>query len=466
MLLLLGITIGVFWLINQPVEISFDKVKDELAKSEIPVVIIHTKEEIKDEPKVAAELIIKKKDSILIQHKIGIEYRGKTSYNFSNKKSYAFEFYDENGEEEEVEVLGMPKDEEWNLIGNVVLSMGGDTWDKSLLFNDIGYTLSRQVGRYASRLEYVELVIDNKYLGVYTLGEKLKRGKNRIDIKENKPDSTQMGSFIIAIDKSNPLPSEKKTSNKFDMSEAAHYTASTSFRSSYNVIGEIIKRPPSEKVFDENKSEEIYYNYEYPKSSKITQAQRKYIEEFIFQFETSVLKDSFISGKRAYFDYIDVSSFVDYLLVNELCKNIDGYRLSGFLHKDFGGKLIAGPVWDMNIGFNEGYRLPDDAWVYDYNKYVQGDMWSMPFWWPKLMEDPLFKSEVRNRWKTLRAEDWSDESLMNMVDNKANYLIKNGAIQRNMKKWHSKKTYDYQKSISSLKEFLSKRAKWMDEALR
>jgi spore coat protein CotH len=46
---------------------------------------------------------------------------------------------------------------------------------------------------------------------------------------------------------------------------------------------------------------------------------------------------------------IDVPSFVDFMLVNELCSNSDVYQSSTFFHKDRDGKLRAGPVWDFNL---------------------------------------------------------------------------------------------------------------------
>ncbi|OYX16065.1 MAG: hypothetical protein B7Z16_12175, partial [Algoriphagus sp. 32-45-6] len=61
------------------------------------------------------------------------------------------------------------------------------------------------------------------------------------------------------------------------------------------------------------------------------------------EFEKALISDDFSSNGRNYTDYIQVSSFVDYFLITELCRNVDAYRISTFLEKDRGGKLAMGP---------------------------------------------------------------------------------------------------------------------------
>ena len=78
---------------------------------------------------------------------------------------------------------------------------------------------------------------------------------------------------------------------------------------------------------------------------------RNYIEEYVFDFETALLNDDLTSSTRTYTDYIDLASFADGFIMNELAGNIDAYRISTFLHKPRGEKLRFGPIWDLNIGY-------------------------------------------------------------------------------------------------------------------
>ena len=44
-----------------------------------------------------------------------------------------------------------------------------------------------------------------------------------------------------------------------------------------------------------------------------------------------------------------MNSFVDFLIINELCKNIDAYRLSTYFQINENKKVVMGPIWDFNF---------------------------------------------------------------------------------------------------------------------
>ena len=56
--------------------------------------------------------------------------------------------------------------------------------------NFLAYTLSREMGHWAARCQFVEMVIDNDYRGVYVIEEKIKRNSNRVDISKLKDTDT------------------------------------------------------------------------------------------------------------------------------------------------------------------------------------------------------------------------------------------------------------------------------------
>jgi hypothetical protein len=121
-----------------------------------------------------------------------------------------------------------------------------------------------------------------------------------------------------------------------------------------------------------------------------------------------------------------------------------------------------GPVWDFDIGFDNGERVPINNWVVNYNNYVRGDAWMMPFWWPRLLEDPQFRTEVKQRWSTLRGGVLSNTALNQLITNTATYLKANGAVKRNYDKWDKGIGVNYDQSVNALQEFLQQRASWMD----
>jgi len=335
------------------------------------------------------------------------------------------------------------------------------------MYHYLAYNLYRQMGNYASRTQFVELEINNEYQGVYVFMEKLKRDVNRINLSPISA-ADPSGGYILKIDKTSGGDLGRVEPVEFfetNWADDATYTEQISFRSNYDINGELIDFDPYGPPYHSEMPLETYFLYEYPKAEEITPEQKTYIQGYIDDFETALLTDDFGTEARTYTDFIDTDSFVDMFIINELCKNIDAYRLSTYLYKNLDGRLNIGPPWDFNIGFDTGGRIPNDGWVIDYNTYVESDPWMMPFWWPRLMEDPQFRAQVKTRWMELRGGVLSNSAMHAFIDETANYLIDNGGIERNYDKWDRGLNVDYQGSVNSLKTFMQDRANWMDSQI-
>jgi hypothetical protein len=116
----------------------------------------------------------------------------------------------------------------------------------------------------------------------------------------------------------------------------------------------------------------------------------------------------FTDPEAGYQAYADLNSFVDLFLINELSRNVDGYRLSSYLYKDKdsnGGKLHAGPAWDYDIAWGNANYCNGSAlagWAYQFGNICPSDGNQVPFWWSRLEEDSTFVNAVRCRWNHLR----------------------------------------------------------------
>ena len=77
---------------------------------------------------------------------------------------------DSVGDDLVVSLLGLPEEEDWILYGPYS--------DKTLMRNVLGYELARQLGYYSSSTKFCEVVLNNEYMGLYVLMEKLKRDKD------------------------------------------------------------------------------------------------------------------------------------------------------------------------------------------------------------------------------------------------------------------------------------------------
>ncbi len=429
-------------------------IEEEAAESEIPpedklpLFSINTNgSTIVDEPKIDAEITINQADIVSFTGKIGIEIRGASSQMFP-KKSYGFETRDENNEDLNVSVLDMPEEEDWILYAPYS--------DKSLIRNILIYDLSRDMDRYASRSQFVELNINNTFQGLYVFMEKLKRDSNRIDINKLKDDENTgedlTGGYILKID---------KTAGS-NLGEG--YNDQNSFTSLYG--------PPNATI-----GQKINFLYEEPDAEDITTEQKVYISNYMAQFEDVLASDDFTDPVLGYAAYIDVDSFLDFFLLNEISNNVDGYRLSTFMYKDKNEKLKIGPIWDFNLGFgNANYCSGGETnvWAYKFNERCSEDFWQVPFWWNRLLQDPEFVLQLKDRWNILRGGVLSNGSIDSKVDGYVNTLNKAGSINSNFNTWNILGTYvwpnnfigsSHSDEIGYLKNWTNDRLTWLDGAI-
>jgi len=424
-----------------------------LDSSDIPIVLINTfGQHIPDEPKITAHLGIIDNGPGQVNHLndpfngydgfIGIELRGSSSQSFP-KKPYALETRDSSGSNLNVSLLGMPAENDWCLIPNYS--------DKTLMRNSFTYDMARNMGYWAPRSRFCEVLVNGEYQGVYALMEKIKKDNNRVNISTLLPSDITgdalTGGYIIKID--------KPTGAGNDGWESPFL-------------------PPVN-----NNGQRIFFQYHYPKPDEIQQQQKNYIQAFIDTFETVLHSPQFNNPITGYYKYADLNSFVDYFILNELSKNVDGYRLSAFLYKDRnsqGGKVVMGPVWDFDLAYrNADYCGGDDftGWAYQFGNMCDGDGWQLPFWWEKLLTDTVFTNTIKCRWVQLRNTLLDTTVIFTYIDS-VHALINNAQV-RNFQQWPILGVYvwpnpqpipqTYNEEILSLKKWFRNRLQWLDNNL-
>ncbi len=370
--------------------------------------------------------------------KISIELRGSSSQSFFPKKSYSLETQDSSGNNNNVAIMDMPTENDWVLYAPYS--------DKTLIRNVLSYRLGENLGEYAPRTKLCELVLNNVYQGVYVFCEKIKRDNDRVDI--SKLDSNDLagdsltGGYIIKIDKA---------------------TGSLGYDWSSPI-------PPPNAG-----SQLIRYQFHYPKQDEILPAQAAYIENHVTTFENTLNGPNFIDTTLGYRSFINVRSFIDFFIINELNKNVDGYRLSTYFYKDRdskGGLINMGPLWDFNLAFgNANYcqGSPTNGWAVDFNYTCPSDNWLIPFWWDRLGQDTTYNNELRCRWENLRLNQLHLDTILNKIDTLAVYLDE--SQQRNFQRWPILGTYvwpnnfigtTYASEITYLKNWITSRIAWVD----
>ena len=414
---------------------------------QLPQISINTNgTAIVDEPKIMAEMVVMEDDIIDFSGLIGIEIRGSSSQMFP-KKQFGLETRDASEEGIDVSILGLPEEEDWILYAPYS--------DKSLIRNVLIYDLARDIGRYASRLNFAEVSINGDYNGLYVFMEKLKRDANRIDINKLKVDENSgedvTGGYILKIDKA-------------DGADETLYTDVNAITSDYAPMNATL-------------NQKIHFVYDTPDEEDITDEQRQYITNYMNAFEDALAADNFTDANDGYAKYIDVDSFIDFFLLNELSNNVDGFRLSTWLTKEKSEKLKMGPIWDFNLAFGNANYCgggETNVWAYKFNERCSNDTWLIPFWWERLLSDPVFVSQLQNRWDELRSGAFSNQYIINKINSYTETLNAAGAIDANFEKWPVLTEYvwpnnyvgnTYSSEVTYLKTWINDRLSWLDTSI-
>jgi len=370
----------------------------------------------------------------------GMHVRGNSSAGYE-KKSYALETRDSDGQDLDVSLFGLPEEEDWVLHGPYS--------DKTLMRNVLMYTWSTRIGRYASRTKFIELFVEDggdslgeeDYRGVYVLMEKIKRDENRVDIdKMEETDNSEpeiSGGYLLKKDWVEGGPNTYINTETYD-----------------DVL----------LLVD-------------PDPDQITSQQRSWLQDWINEFEAVLAGPDFADETHGYASYIDVDSFIDHHLMVELGRNVDGYVLSTWLYKERNGKLNMGPIWDYNgsLGNADYFESWDpEGWHYE-NSEFPADNPTAYNWYERLFEDPAFVERYAARWAELRASSLSTEMLLADID--ANAAILATPAERNFQRWdilgeyvwpndfEAEERQSYAEEVDYLKNWVTLRVQWMDQAV-
>ncbi|MES2642675.1 MAG: CotH kinase family protein [Myxococcota bacterium] len=351
-----------------------------------------------------------------------IEVRGSSSSYFP-KRSYNLELQDAAGEDVALPVMGLPAEADWVLYGPYT--------DKTYVRDALAFRLIRRLGGYAPRVRFAEMFVDEAYVGIYAVTEKPELDANRVDLPHPAPTAPGdlSGGYLFKIEGG----------------------------------------PPEEGWL--TSAQGAMYELRDPDADKITPAQLEWLRAWIDRFEAGMAAGDDPAA------WIDVPSFVDYVLVNELSRNVDAYRRSTFLHKapdSLGGKLHAGPVWDFNIAwgnaeFCEGWNPEGLVWEAED---VCLDWQHIPAWWITLLRDPRFTQALRCRWELLREGELSDSALAATVDELVAPLAhaepRDHGHWRTLgwdlwPNWYVGETWEDE--LAYLVDFTHRRAAWLDAEL-
>jgi len=276
------------------------------------------------------------------ESEIEIRGRGNTTW-YWPKKPYAIKLGSK------ARIMGMPKHKRWVLLANFM--------DRTMLRNRIAYKAAQQTSlAWTPRNEIVELVFNGKHLGNYMFIEQIKEDENRVNVSKD-------GGYILELD--------------FHFDNPAH----VQWLSPYGNTAQ----------FGNN----IPFAVKFPEDDEVTTEQMDWIKNYIDQAGNAIYGTAYLDPENGYKKYIDMTSFVDYWLIYELCVNHElANPGSVYMYKDKDTKLFAGPCWDFDWG----------TFSYNASPQARGKLFmTEAIWYKQFFKDPAFRALAKERWNAVKS---------------------------------------------------------------
>ena len=342
--------------------------------------------------------------------------RGNSTWQYFDKKAYKLKFT------VKTDLFGMGAAKKWVLLANAL--------DETMMRNYIAFSLGKMLGlEYTSDFQLVNVFLNNEYKGVYLLCEQVQEGEARVNINSSKNGKVDTGYLIEGIN--NPTPVDYKT-----------FT-----------LGSV----DGNQLGDEGRFTFIIKS---PELAQCTDEQRSFIKDYVKNTNEAIFKKDWNKIQQ----YVDVNSFVNMFLLDEIMLNQD-MGFSFYMYKKQGGKLYMGPMWDFDQACGSSSHGGSG-----YKGWYAG---SELEWFTSLIEIPQFRELVAKRYKEKKSQI---HGLLDTIDNTVNKYSYDFAMSnyvfntfgkrdrwRTMSEIAALKTY--KEHIIYLKTWLTNRFIWMENQL-
>lgn len=337
-----------------------------------------------------------------------IKGRGNSTWDMA-KKPYKIKF------DSKTSLFNMPEHKTWVLLANYA--------DKSLMRNYLAYRLAKKIEMpFTPSYNFVEVYLNGQHQGNYMLSDQVEVASTRVNIPEIGPSDTGddviTGGYLLEIDQR-------------------------------------ILEAKDEPYFESNQFPIVIKSPEEPSGLQMT-----YISNYVKEAEEVLFGANFADTDNGFRKYFDEEAMIRWFIVSEVFKNVDSQSFSSiYFHKDRGGKLTMGPLWDFDLGAgNAGHCtecMQATGWHVRHNP-----------WFSRMYEDPAFRAKVKSMWQQYKPEI---DDLLPTIDKTAAYL--DLSQRRNFTLWPDfndpnwttvQGKLSYKSQVDYLKTFLAARIAWMD----
>lgn len=374
--------------------------------AQIPIISIHSNEEIIDEPKVPATFTYTGVDGEVISSNIGIEIRGGFSQDLP-KKTYDIEFWDDptGNETLDVQFGELREDDDWILdaMYNEPLRLNSFITHKIWLdMNELYYADQEEDAKSGADVMYAEVYLNNEYQGIYLLSEQVDR--NQLKLKRNV--GTEMrGELYKAIDSddatnfNNP---DVAPNNNFKLWSGYEFKYPSDFREWSNV-------------------------------------------ENLVDFVANSSDESF---KENVGDRFDIPNLMDYFILLNVARILDNRGKNIYLCRYDANEPYFLTPWDLDGSWGLLWNGSNDT-------KTEGALSNNLF--DRLIETNAenFRQRISDRWNQLRTSILNDDVLEDRIHTVHQFLVSNNVYDKEESAW------DYTYSSSDLDYMMG----WIDDRM-
>ena len=338
-----------------------------------------------------------------------IRGRGNSTWLWYPKKPYRMKL------DEKASILGLAEEKDWVLLANYR--------DPTHLMNTFVFTAGNELGLpYTNHSRFVEVTLNGEYIGLYQLTEQVEQGKTRVNVADE-------GGLLISLDKDD---GPELAPNESD-----------------NFWSEVYRMPICVKHPEDQSKEQL----------NAIKAEFALLEQAIKNHDYDATAK-----------LMDMKSFIDYMLLQELVYNVEGDApRSIYMHKDKDGKWFMGPLWDFDAGFDFDWSTMYTGHNYfmSYKELVLGTDpanriggYQVPKFFVDLFKNKRFVSEYKARWKEVK--EWVMPVFWETTALYAEQAKE--AMKRDLSKWPIDKIYSAE--IKQMKNWLEARCNYLDTVIQ
>lgn len=353
-----------------------------------------------------------------------IRGRGNSTWLWYDKKPYRIKL------DEKASIVGLAAEKDWVLLANFR--------DPTHMMNTFVFELGHVMGLpYTNHSRFMEVNLNGEYIGLYQLTEQIEQGKNRVAVDD-------MEGILIAL----------------DADDGPYYSPD----SGDNFYSDIYGMPVCVKFPEDTDVSDI-------------RSELAKLESAILSIRRSKGDEAAIkAGMDKVRELLDVQSFIDYLIIQELIYNVElAAPRSMYMHKDKGGKWVMGPLWDFDAGFDFDWGTMYDGHNYfdSYRKLMlgkdpihhNGGNGGVPEFFTDIFRSDEFCEEFIARWKEI-----SPLIMTEVWDNTEKYITAaEDAMIRNSEKWPiyfpsdswPEEEIDFEEEIDNLYVWLTERIDYL-----